>query len=90
MGAEKSFELANKFGKDWVMTNYIPKCVECYNVDQQGYNYRMCALSSLSVVMPVLQADQISEKIVPTFVKATSDNVPNVQFCVAKILHKRK
>ena len=50
----------------------------------------MCALSSISVVMPVLKPDNITEKVVPTFIKATSDNIPNVQFCVAKILHKRK
>ena len=72
------------------MAHFISKCVESYNVDQQGYNYRMCALMSLSVVMPTLQSDQVTEKIVPTFVKATSDPIPNVQFCVAKILKERK
>ena len=90
MGVLKSTELAESFKKEWVMEHYIPKCVESYNADQQGYNYRMCALMSLSAVMPVLQADQITDKIVPTFVKATSDNIPNVQFCVAKILEQRR
>ena len=90
MGVSKSIELAEAFGSDWVITSYIPKCVESYNADQTGFNYRMCALMSLSVVLPVLKPDQITEKSIPTFVKATSDNIPNVQFCVAKILAKNK
>ena len=71
MGVTKSTELAESFKKEWVMENYVPKCVESYNTDQQGYNYRMCALMSLSAVMPVLQADSITNTIVPTFLKAT-------------------
>ena len=54
MGIEKAGEMAQKFGSDWVMNNFIPKVVECYNVEQQGYNYRMCSLRSLAAVMPVL------------------------------------
>lgn len=78
MGVEKSCELGESFGRDWVINSYVPKCVESYNVDQQGYNYRMCALLSLSTVMPNLQADQITEKVVPTFVKGCADPIPNV------------
>ena len=40
--------------------------------------------------MPVLNKDEITAKIVPTFLNACSDSVPNVQFCVAKIIHKNK
>ena len=87
MGIEKSAEMAQKFGSDWVLTSYIPKVVESYNVEQQGYNYRMCALKSLAGVMPVLQKDEITDKIVPIFVKACGDSVPNVQFTVAKLIH---
>ena len=40
--------------------------------------------------MPLLMKPEITEKIVPTFIKATTDKVPNVQFCVAKIIAERK
>ena len=47
MGIKKSKEVAEKFKADWVIQNYIPKVIENYNVDKQGYNYRMCYLQSL-------------------------------------------
>lgn len=40
--------------------------------------------------MPVLQKEQITEKIVPVFEQACSDKVPNVQFCVCMILMQNK
>ena len=90
MGITKSAEIAKSFGADWVVTNYIPKVIENFNVEQQGYNYRMCSLRSLAAVMPVLQKDQISEKIVPIFAKAASDPIPNVQFCLSKLIKDNK
>ena len=33
MGIEKSSEMAKAFGADWVMTNYIPKVIDSFNVD---------------------------------------------------------
>ena len=50
----------------------------------------MCAIKSLAAVMPVLQKEEISDKIIPTFVKACGDTVPNVQFTVAKLIHEHK
>lgn len=60
------------------MSAFIPKVIESYNVDQQGYMYRICAVRSLAGVMQVLQKDQITDKVVPTILKATSDPIPNV------------
>ena len=51
MGIKKSKELGEKFKQDWIVQNYIPKVVDNYNVDKQGYNYRMCSLQSLSSVI---------------------------------------
>jgi len=34
MGIKKSRELAEKFKADWVLSNYIPKVIENYNVDK--------------------------------------------------------
>ena len=50
----------------------------------------MCALESLSVVMPVLDKNSVAEMIVPTLVKACGDRIPNVQFCCARIIKKNK
>jgi len=52
----------------------------------------MCALETLSAVMPVLSTEMVTELIVPTVVKACKDRIPNVQFCVARIikLHVKK
>lgn len=50
----------------------------------------MASIKSLSAVMPVLQADQISEKIIPTLVKAAGDPIPNVKFCLSKMIVERK
>ena len=52
--------------------------------------YRICALKSLFAVMPVVQKEKITEVIVPTLVKATTDAVPNVKFCVTKLLMEKK
>ena len=55
-------------------------------MDSQGYTYRMCALETLSAVIPTLSKEMITEMVVPTLVKACNDRVPNVQFCVARII----
>lgn len=57
MGVLKVKAMAEAFKAEWVMNNFIPKVNECYNVEQQGYNYRMTALMSLSSVMPVLSQE---------------------------------
>ena len=46
----------------------------------------MCALDALSAIIPTLSKEVVSEMIVPTLVKACDDRVPNVQFCVARII----
>ncbi len=86
MGVEKSAVLAKTFGADWAINNFVPKVVDSYNVDQQGYNYRMCAIMSLAACIPVLSKEQITEHILPTLIKATTDRIPNVQFCVARVI----
>lgn len=46
----------------------------------------MCALNALAAVMPVLDSAMITEKVVPILVEACKDKIPNVQFCVARII----
>lgn len=61
MGIKKTKEIADKFKSDWVMQNFIPRVVEMFNIDKQGYNYRMCCLLSLQSVVPQLTKDQITQ-----------------------------
>jgi serine/threonine-protein phosphatase 2A regulatory subunit A len=90
MGIKKSRELADKFKSEWIMANFIPKVIDNYNVDKQGYNYRMCSLMSMNAVMANLSKDQVAQHIVPLFVKAMKDPIPNVRFSVAKIIKQQK
>jgi serine/threonine-protein phosphatase 2A regulatory subunit A len=90
MGVEKSAAMAKAFGPDWVVANFVPKVVEHYNVEQQGFNYRMCAIESLSACMPYLSKEQVTDHIVPTILKTTADRIPNVQFCVARVIKTNK
>ena len=34
--------------------------------------------------------DQITQHVVPVFLKATKDDIPNVKFCVSKIIHAQR
>ena len=90
MGVQKVEILAESFGEAWITSSLIPKVVETYNVEQQGFNYRMTALETLSSAMSHLSREMITEMIVPTIVKACGDRVPNVQFCVARIIKKQR
>jgi hypothetical protein len=72
------------------MNEYIPVVINHYTVDKKGYNYRMCCLYSLSEVMPYVMKDQITQHIIPIFIKATKDDIPNVKFCVSKIIAKTR
>lgn len=89
-GIEKSGKLAEIFGQDWILEDYLPVVIEEYKKDKRGYNYRMCCLSSLAAVAPFLSKDKISQQIVPIFLMAVKDDVPNVRFCVCRIIHQTR
>lgn len=89
-GVRKARELADKFKGDWVVATFIPKVVETYNVDKQGYNYRMCCLSSLQSIITHITKEQVVQHIIPVFLKAMKDPIPNVRFTIAKIVQKTK
>jgi serine/threonine-protein phosphatase 2A regulatory subunit A len=57
MGIAKVKQMAVQFKSDWVISSFVPKIVDCYNQDKQGFNYRMACLMSLSSVMNCLQKD---------------------------------
>lgn len=57
MGIQKVQQMAMQFKGDWVISSFVPKIIECYNVEKQGFNYRMACLMSLASVMGTLQKD---------------------------------
>lgn len=59
-----------------------------YNEEKKGYNYRMCCLYSLAAVMPNVRPEEISSSIVPIFKRACEDDIPNVKFCVARVINQ--
>jgi serine/threonine-protein phosphatase 2A regulatory subunit A len=90
MGVRKAKELADKYKSEWVIQTFIPKVVETYNMDKQGYNYRMCCLHSLQQILTNISKEQVAQHLIPVFQKAMKDPIPNVRFTVAKILHQSK
>jgi len=57
MGILKIKDIAEKFKADWIISSFIPKLIENYNVDKQGYNYRMCSLNSCLSIIPFLSKE---------------------------------
>lgn len=90
MGVEKSADLGKAFGDAWVVESFIPKVVDSFNVEQQGSNYRMTAVESLAAVIPALDSAQIDQHIIPTFLKAADDKIPNVAFCLCRVVKQHK
>lgn len=50
----------------------------------------MCCLNSLAAVMPYIGKEQTTAHIIPIFVKATKDDIPNVKFCVSRIIAEKR
>ena len=67
MGIKKMKNIAEKFGKAWVMETFIPKIEETYNQEKLGFTYRVACLYSISAVMYQLEAIDISNKVMPFF-----------------------
>ena len=87
MGIEKVKSLAQAFKQEWIMNDFIPVVNTHFAVEKKGYNFRMCCLNSLAAVMPFIPREQIVQHIIPQFIKASRDDIPNVKFCVAKIIN---
>ena len=50
----------------------------------------MCCLSSLAAVAPFLSKDKISQHIVPVYLMAVKDEIPNVRFHVCRMIHQTR
>ena len=40
--------------------------------------------------MPKMTADTIKQRIIPQFVKYMKDDIPNVKFCISKIIAEKR
>ena len=78
MGIAKAEHVGKAFGHSWIADNFVPKVIKTYEEDQLGYNFRMTAIKSLAVVMKYMNKEDVTNLLVPVFLKATSDKVPNV------------
>jgi serine/threonine-protein phosphatase 2A regulatory subunit A len=87
MGVKKSALLAQEFREDWVLKDFIPQVLSNYKADQKGYNYRMCCLYAVAAVLPFIHREHVASQVVPLFMQAFKDTVPNVKFCVCKIIN---
>jgi serine/threonine-protein phosphatase 2A regulatory subunit A len=89
-GINESAHLAEKFGRKWINDAFVQKVVKVYEEDRVKYNFRMTAIKSLASVMPHMASEDITKSVVPVFIKACNDKVPNVQFCVARTIRECK
>jgi serine/threonine-protein phosphatase 2A regulatory subunit A len=83
-GIAKVGTLVDAFKGEWIISNFIPKCNEIFNVDKQGYLYRMCVIYSLNSVIHQLTKEQVTQYVAPLLQRACKDPIPNVKFCAAK------
>lgn len=89
-GVAKSAVLAESFGEDWVVSHYIKAVTTAYSVEKRGYNYRICCLHSLSGILGCITKDTCSKYVIPIFLRATQDSIPNVRFSVCRIILQRR
>jgi serine/threonine-protein phosphatase 2A regulatory subunit A len=85
-GIRKAKELGNTLKSEWVMTNFVPKVIDNFNVEKQGYLSRMCSLFSLASVITQMSKDNVTTQVVPLMAKACKDSIPNVKFTAAKLI----
>lgn len=50
----------------------------------------MCCLESLASVLPCVDKTFANSQIIPIFVQASKDSIPNVKFCVSKLIGQNR
>ena len=89
-GIEKSVQLANAFGSDWVSEKLLPKAFENYHNEEQGYLYRMSSLIMFEKVIKFISESDIKNKFIPLLLKASEEKVPNIRFWCARAIFNIK
>jgi serine/threonine-protein phosphatase 2A regulatory subunit A len=90
MGIVKIEFIAKEFGSEWISSVLIPKVQKTYEEDQMGYNYRMTSLKTIASVTKYMSKEDITNSVVPLLAKACLDKIPNVQFCVCRVINTVK
>ena len=65
IGVEKSGDLADAFGSEWITEKLAPRAFENYHNEEQGYLYRICSLQTFEAVSKHLCASDLTTKFVP-------------------------
>jgi len=90
MGISKVKKMAKEFSGHWLTGFFVPAIIERYNQEKIAFHYRVACLQSIASVMSALTKADIVDKIIPLLKQACRDSVPNVRFCVCKILKDTK
>lgn len=85
MGVTKMEAMAKSFGSEWVL-QILPKIKAKMHEAEVGYSYRMTVLKALAALMPKMTKEQILEHVLPIFKVSMHDQIPNVKFCVCRII----
>lgn len=75
-------KLIEVFGVSWATESIIPRVLAM--ADHSNYLYRMTTVFAVSVIAPVVDAQLIRDRILPTLTKLVNDPIPNIRFNVAK------
>jgi len=85
LGVERLKKVVDVLGQDWVFSSLMPKLNEQLN-KENGYLFRITALSCLEGIASRVNPESSAEKIFPVIFKNLKDPVPNVRFVCIKIL----
>jgi serine/threonine-protein phosphatase 2A regulatory subunit A len=85
VGVAKLEQMGKAFGTGWVL-DIIHKIKAKLNEAEVGYSYRITVLKALAALMPKLSQEQVNEHILEVFKNSLHDKIPNVKFCVCKII----
>uniref|UniRef100_A0A7R9V0W1 TOG domain-containing protein n=1 Tax=Chlamydomonas euryale TaxID=1486919 RepID=A0A7R9V0W1_9CHLO len=78
--------IAKEFGGEWARDNLLPRVLP--KISNGHYLYRMTVLHAISKLAMVVPADVLVGQMLPVFISAAKDQVPNVRFNVAKMLQR--
>ena len=79
-------KLTDSFKGEWAVLTVIPRLVEVFEQEKQGYLYRMSVIKTAIAIVPHLTKAQASTHILPLLQKSSKDEIPNVKITLVKLL----
>jgi len=79
--------IADKFGKQWTAEHLLPKIMDLYAGNNNGYANRVTTLQALPQVWAgVADNPSASKSVIDLLSKALADAVPNVRLCACNVI----